>query len=83
MLLLDPAQLGVAIMLGHLNTTLEPQVSRHSHLLHHIKWEGADLLDGVNGNLVLEASVSPLFQKVVEDFPSAKQNLQNSLVNSQ
>ena len=46
-----------------------------THMLHDIEGEGADLLDSVDGNLVLKASVSPLFQQVVVDFPGAKQNL--------
>ena len=48
-----------------------------THLLHDIEGEGTDLLDGVDGNLVLKASVSPLFQQVVVDFPGAKQNLKH------
>ena len=78
--LLDPAQLGVTVMLRHLQDNMTTgNFSAASHLLHDIKWEGADLFNGVDGNLVLQASVSPLFYQVVVDFTSAKQNLDSIL----
>ena len=51
---LDEAELGVAVGVGD--------------LLHDVEGEGADLLDGVDGDLVLQAQVPPLLQQVVVDL---------------
>ena len=59
--LLDPAQAGVAIVV--------------SDPLEQVEGEGADLLQGVDGDLVLETSFSPGFGQVVVDFASADQHL--------
>ena len=61
MLLLHPAQLGVAVLVGH--------------GLHDVEGEGADLFDGVDRDLVLKSTVPSFFQEVIVDFSSAKQNL--------
>ena len=60
-LLLHPAQLGIAVLV--------------SHALHHVEGEGADLLDGVDGNLVLKSTVPSLFQEVIVHFTRAKEDL--------
>ena len=62
-LLLHPAQLRVAV--------------RVSYLLHQIKGEGADLLDGVDGNLVIQAPLLPLLDKIIVHLASAEENLEN------
>ena len=46
-----------------------------SDLLHDVEGEGADLLEGVDGDLVLQASVPPLLQEVIVDFAGADENL--------
>ena len=48
---------------------------RWSDLLHDVEGEGADLLEGVDGDLVLQAPVAPLLQEVIVDFASADENL--------
>ena len=49
--LLHPEQLGVAVLV--------------SDLLHDVEGEGADLLDRVDRDLVLQAPVPPLFDQIV------------------
>ena len=49
--LLHPEQLGVAVLVGD--------------LLHDVEGEGADLLDRMDRDLVLQASVPPLFDQIV------------------
>ena len=49
--LLHPEQLGVAVLVGD--------------LLHDVEGEGADLLDRVDRDLVLQAPVPPLFDQIV------------------
>ena len=44
-------------------------------LLHHVKGEGADLLNSVNGNLLIQSFVPPLLDQVIVHFPSAEQHL--------
>ena len=60
-LLLHPAQLSVAVLV--------------SHALHYVEWEGADLLDSVDGNLILKSSISSLLQEVIVDLTRAEKNL--------
>ena len=48
------------------------------YLLHDVKGEGADLLDSVDGNLVLKASVLPLLQQIVVHLAGAEEDLLNS-----
>ena len=45
------------------------------YLLHHVKGEGADLLDGVDGNLVLQSFVPPLLDQVIIHFSSTDEHL--------
>ena len=47
------------------------------YLLHDVEGEGADLLDGVDGNLVLKASVLPLLQQIVVHLAGAEKDLLN------
>ena len=46
-----------------------------SDLLHDVEGEGADLLEGVDGDLVLQTSVAPLLQEVIVNFARADENL--------
>ena len=46
-----------------------------SNLFHDVEGEGADLLEGVDGDLVLQASVAPLLDEVIVDFAGADENL--------
>lgn len=62
MLLLHPAQLGITVLV--------------SNALHDVEWEGADLFDGVNGNLVFKSTISSLLKKVVVDLAGAEQDLE-------
>ena len=45
------------------------------YLLHDVEGEGTDLLEGVDGDLVLQALVAPLLDEVIVDFASADENL--------
>jgi len=60
-LLLHPAQLGIAVLV--------------SYTLHDVEGEGADLLDSVDGNLVLQSSVSSFLQEVVVDLTRTEKYL--------
>ena len=51
---------------------------RDDNLLHDVEGEGADLLNGVNCNLVLKAGILPLLQQVVVHLASAEEDLLNS-----
>ena len=57
-------------------------ISKWSDLLHDVEGEGADLLEGVDGDLVLQAPVAPLLQKVIVDFASADENLRKVNIQS-
>ena len=59
--LLHPAKLRVAVLVGH--------------LLHDVEGEGGDLLDGVDGNLVLQAGLPPRLDQVVVDLAGTEQDL--------
>ena len=59
--LLHPEQLGVAVLVGD--------------LLHDVEGEGADLLEGVDGDLVLQPAVPPLLQQVIVHLARADQDL--------
>ena len=48
---------------------------RDDNLLHDVEGEGADLLEGVDGDLVVEAAVAPLLEEVIVDFTGADENL--------
>ena len=48
-------------------------------LLHHVKGEGADLLNSVNGNLLIQSFVPPLLDQVIVHFPSTEQHLKKML----
>ena len=52
------------------------------YLLHDVEGEGADLLEGVDGNLVLQALVAPLLDEVIVDFASADENLRKANIQS-
>ena len=45
------------------------------HLLHDVEGEGADLLEGVDGDLVLQPAVPPLLQQVIVHLARADQDL--------
>ena len=45
------------------------------YLLHEVEWEGTDLFNGVNGNLVLQTSVSPLLDEFIVDLAGAEEDL--------
>ena len=47
----------------------------YPNLFHDVEWEGADLLEGVDGDLVLQTSVAPLLQEVIVNFARADENL--------
>ena len=51
------------------------KTSKRLYLLHDVKGEGADLLEGVDGDLVVEAAVAPLLEEVIVDFTGADENL--------
>ena len=51
------------------------QTIQWSNLLHDVEGEGADLLEGVDGDLVLQAPVAPLLDEVIVDFAGADENL--------
>ena len=51
------------------------KTSKRLYLLHDVEGEGADLLEGVDGDLVLQALVAPLLDEVIVDFASADENL--------
>ena len=46
-----------------------------AHLLHDVEGEGADLLEGVDGDLVLQSAVPPLLQQVIVHLARADQDL--------
>ena len=52
-------------------------IKKFNYLLHDVEGEGADLLDGVNSNLVLQTPVPPLLHQLVVDLASAEQHLAN------
>ena len=54
-----------------------PGFVRDDNLLHDVEGEGADLLNGVNGNLVLKAGILPLLQEVVVHLAGAEEDLLN------
>jgi hypothetical protein len=60
-LLLDEAELSVAVFV--------------CHLLHQVKGEGANLFDCVDSNLVLETSFTSSLDQVVVNLTSAEQYL--------
>ena len=64
------------------NFPSEAFVNVTADLLHDVEGEGADLLEGVDGDLVLQAPVAPLLQKVIVDFASADENLRKVNIQS-
>ena len=78
-LLLHPAQLGIAVLVGHLEQN-DQEVVRCviavQYLLHYVEGEWTDLLDGVDGYLVNQTPLLPLFDEVVVNFPSTEKHLQ-------
>ena len=46
-----------------------------SYLLHDVKWEGTDLLQSMDGNLILKTSVSPLLEQIIVHLSSTEQHL--------
>ena len=48
---------------------------RDDNLLHDVEGEGADLLEGVDGDLVLQPAVPPLLQQVIVHLARADQDL--------
>ena len=80
MLFLHETQLGIAVSVGNLIQLFSyyqhfVEMGIKLYLLHDIEGEGADLLEGVDGDLVLQAPVAPLLQEVIVDFASADENL--------
>ena len=57
------------------NFPSEAFVNVTADLLHDVEGEGADLLEGVDGDLVVEAAVAPLLEEVIVDFTGADENL--------
>jgi len=49
-----------------------------SDCLDNVEWERADLLDGVDGDLVLQTSVTAALHQVVVNFSSAENDLLDS-----
>jgi hypothetical protein len=51
------------------------------YLLHDVEGEGTDLLDGVDGNLVIHSFLPPLLDKVIVHLPSAEKHLNTTIHN--
>ena len=51
-----------------------------NYLLHYVKVEEADLLDGVDGNLFILSVVPPLLDKVTKDLSSKDEQLCEDIV---
>ena len=45
-----------------------------SNLFHDVKWEGADLFNGVNGNFVLQSTISSLLDEVIVDLACTEED---------